>query len=636
MTVHSPLRLRDVQIAALDALVARHVAGVRRMLTVLPTGAGKTVVFANVPRALWERGGTGHRRGSRIGRVLVLAHRCELLAQAERTFRQWEPGAAVQIFQGGARPPLTDVHVLVASIQSISQPQTLASFPGDAFGLITIDEAHHATPESAYTRVVDHFGGRTATGAYVHGYTATPNRPDGETLGHLFDEIAFSRSISDGMRQGWLCDTRYRVVKVGADLLAVAGEGEFDNRQLASLMDREEITCTVIGAYLNVREEVRRWGVAPRTLGFAVNRTHARHIVAALRAVNIRAEYIGGDIAQSKRNECLAMFRDGRFEVLVSVDLLLEGFDDDGINIALDLKPTRSSILATQEFGRIVRRQVTYDAVTGTIRDRKPRAVYVQALPVHASETGMFTVPDVLGFKMDWNNADTIAALERMPLCDAADQLDAAIAIRGAIATMTTERECLGLLCSTSAIDDDPDTAVRAPAPEWTEDERRQWILNAFASAPEEIVQLIYALPSEFALSDFRWQAHLDKTIDLTLGQAGSLRILPRNLLGQYAVQQIDPRGNVTTVGTYAELQHGRDAAERIAVRRYPDAGRLYRKSLAERWMRRPASRAAQQRVRALYPTIQAGTLARLTAGVASELIRLASRYAPPTAGVTT
>ena len=617
-------KLRPVQVAALDAIVARHALGVRRILTVLPTGAGKTVVFANLPRMLRARGGPGFTRGERVGRVLVLAHRSELLSQAERTFRLWEPRASVRIFAGGRLPDLTDINVLVASVQSISQPKTLASIPPDAFSLIIIDEAHHATLGSAYTRVVDHFGGRTDSGALVHGYTATPNRPDGETLRHLFDDIAFACTVSDGMRQGWLCDTRYRRATIGADLLTVATRGEFNNRQLASLMDREEITCTVIGAYLNVREEVRRWGMSPRTIGFAVSRTHAQHVVEAFRAANISAEYIGGDLDPTTRRTLLADFRSERFEVLVSVNLLLEGFDDDGINIAVDLKPTRSNVLAAQEFGRVVRKRVQVDPDSGVVRDLKPRAVYLQALPDHAAEAGMVTVPDVLGLSVDWSNEDAVAALERMPLADAAAQLDIAVTLKAAVQrAVGGDGEVVTSILGADVVSEGKAGADEVS--EWSEEERRRYILNAFAAAPEEIVQLVYALPSEFAGSDFRWQTHLDKSIDLTLGEAGSLRIAPRDLLGQYVLTHVQPDRASVTVGAFDDVQDARDAAERFAVRGYPEAGRLYRKSLAEQWMHRPASDAARARVRKLYPSIVPDTLDHMTAGVASELIRLAS-----------
>ncbi|MGI8546526.1 MAG: DEAD/DEAH box helicase [Gemmatimonadaceae bacterium] len=621
-------KLRDVQPAALDAIVARHVAGVRRILTVLPTGAGKTVVFANLPRFLRQRGGPGFTRGARIGRVLVLAHRGELLTQAERTFRTWEPRASVSVFSGGRVPDLTDIHVLIASIQSISQPKTLESIAPDAFALIIIDEAHHATIGSAYTRVVNHFGGKTDSGALVHGYTATPNRADGETLQHLFDDIAYSCTVSDGMRQGWLCDTRYRKASIGADLLSVATRGDFNTRQLASLMDREEITCTVIGAYLNVRDEVRRWGMSPRAIGFAVSRAHAQHVVEAFRAANINAEYIGGDLDTTTRRNLLAWFREERFEVLVSVNLLLEGFDDDGINIAVDLKPTRSRVLAAQEFGRVVRKRVIEDPTTGIKTDLKPRAVYLQALPDHAVEAGMVTVPDVLGLKIDWSNADAVAALETMPLA-AADQLDLVTKLRTAVGMIHQENGDMSIASSAEHGESAHSGEEKAAPDEWSEEERRRWILDAFASAPEEIVQLVYALPPEFSGSDFRWQTHLDRSIDLTLGDAGSLRIAPQDLLGRYTLSQTAADGTVSAAGSYEDIQSARDAAERVAVRDYPEAGRLYRKSLAEQWMHRPASEAARQRVRSLYPTIHVETLDQLTAGVASELIRLVSQREP-------
>jgi hypothetical protein len=235
----------------------------------------------------------------------------------------------------------------------------------------------------------------------------------------------------------------------------------------------------------------------------------------------------------------------------------------------------------------------------------------------------MFTVPDVLGFHMNWADERAVAALERMPLGEAAEHLDVAVAMRGAIGRLLGDRGGSSPILPMAALEDP--AGSEKDESEWTDEERRQWILQAFAAAPQEIVQLVYALPAEFEGSDFRWQTHLDKSIDLPLGRAGSLRILSRDLLGRYALQRIDAQGRKELISMHDRLDIGRHAAERLAVRDYPEAGRLYRKSLAETWMRRPASPAALRRVRDLYPSIRPETVGRLTAGVASELIRLAN-----------
>ncbi|MBW7934928.1 MAG: DEAD/DEAH box helicase, partial [Gemmatimonadaceae bacterium] len=380
--------LRKPQLDALAA-IASHITAKRqrRLLTVLPTGVGKTVTFAQA--AWWLR----RFAGVRTRKILALAHRKELLRQAAQTFVRCNAKARVGIHEASQRCAAADFDVIVASVQSIARKQHLAAFDAGDFDMLIIDEAHHATEHSGYADVVRYFGGFGATGPLVLGWTATPNRGDGRSLGALFEDVAYSLTLEYCITTGYLVPAFLRPVPIDADLLTL-GRGkrqEFNESQLASLMDNPAVTFAVLTRY---EQEAQAWllktGRRHKTIAFAVTREHAQHVAAACREMGISAAYLGGDLPRDERQQTLADFAAGRFEVLVSVNLLLEGFDQPDITCAIDLKPTRSLVLATQEFGRILR-----------LAPGKECAVYLQAVPAHAEAAGMIRVQDLFGLQTD-------------------------------------------------------------------------------------------------------------------------------------------------------------------------------------------------------------------------------------------
>ena len=153
------MQLRPYQAEAKDAILHEWSVGHRRTLLVLPTGCGKTVVFAKVAE---EQVRKGHR-------ILILAHRGELLTQAADKLRS-ASGLESVLEKAEFSSLGSPVPVTVGSVQSLSQEKRLLSFPGDYFSDIIVDEAHHCLSAS-YRKILDHF-----TEANVLGVTATPDR----------------------------------------------------------------------------------------------------------------------------------------------------------------------------------------------------------------------------------------------------------------------------------------------------------------------------------------------------------------------------------------------------------------------------------------------------------------------------
>ena len=172
----SSLALRPYQHEAIDEILAAIANGINRPLVSLPTGTGKTVVFAHL---LAQRGGRG----------LVLAHRDELLRQAADKLMLVAPGLNVGIVKAGENQ--VAAQVVVASVQTLSRPNRLEQLPGDIETLV-VDEAHHAVAPT-YLRILEYLGAFNTNGPLCVGFTATPERGDGAGLGAVWQKIVYQK-----------------------------------------------------------------------------------------------------------------------------------------------------------------------------------------------------------------------------------------------------------------------------------------------------------------------------------------------------------------------------------------------------------------------------------------------------------
>lgn len=323
----APMQLRPYQTAAVEAVLARFRAGDRSTLLVLPTGCGKTVVFADIARrgVQWRR------------RTLVLAHRTELLDQARSKLLAVGVDAAIE--QADQRAG--DAPVVVASVQTLRGAR-LASFAPDAFHLIVVDEAHHAAAAS-YGAILGHF-----SGAKVLGVTATPDRLDGAALGAVFQSCAYRYELRQAIRDGWLAPIRARRVVVdGVDLGGVhTRAGDFDQGELAEVMADAVALHGVAKPLLDLSGD-------RKAILFAVNVAHAKALAEVLNAYQPGiARAVDGSASATERAGVLEAFRAGAFRVLVNCALFTEGFDEPSIACVGIARPTKSRALYTQMVGR--------------------------------------------------------------------------------------------------------------------------------------------------------------------------------------------------------------------------------------------------------------------------------------------
>jgi ATP-dependent helicase IRC3 len=323
------VELRPYQQEALASMLEAESNGINKQLIVLPTGAGKTVLFAQLPII---------RKESLP--MLVLAHRSELLIQAKDKIETINKDLSVGIEQADNKAGYVDV--VIASVPTLGRESSsrIEKYPKNYFKTIVVDEAHHAAAPS-YRKILDYF-----TPELLLGVTATPQRSDSVRLIDVFQEIVYYKSIQDLIKEGWLSPLVGYRVKTSTDISDVEIQnGEYKQDQLIEAIDNPGRNNSIVTAYNDLAN-------AKKTVVFAAGVDHARHLEEAFRKNGSSVRVIIGTTPEEERRQILSDFKSGAVTVLVNVGVLTEGFDEPSIEAIILAKPTRSSLLYTQIVGR--------------------------------------------------------------------------------------------------------------------------------------------------------------------------------------------------------------------------------------------------------------------------------------------
>lgn len=320
--------LRPYQREALAA-IQRELAAHRSTLVELPTGTGKTVVFAADARDVAMSG----------GRTLVLVHREELRKQAQA--KCTAAGLYTEAEQGKLRASL-HARVVVASVQTLAREARLHRFPRDHFARVVVDECHHVVSDS-YGVILDYF-----ETAKVLGVTATPKRADGVALGEVLETVAYRLDLRQAIRDGWLASiVARRVVLDGVDLSRIKTRaGDLAQDELAEIMAQERAIRGVVEPLLDLAG-------ARKTVVFGVDVAHAQRLAEELnRRLPGSARAVSGETGEDEREELLAAFSRGEFQFLCNCALLVEGWDEPSVECVAIARPTKSVGLYVQMVGR--------------------------------------------------------------------------------------------------------------------------------------------------------------------------------------------------------------------------------------------------------------------------------------------
>lgn len=317
--------LRPYQQAARDSIHAQWEQGRLRTLLVLPTGTGKTIVFASVAADQVRAG----------DRVLILAHRGELLEQAADKLQR-STGLVSAVEKAESTCLNSWFRVVVGSVQTLQRPARLERFPRDYFGTIIIDEAHHAITDG-YRRILDYF-----EGAKVLGVTATPDRGDMRNLGEVFDSLAYEYKLTDAIKEGYLCKIMAQTIPLQLDISEVGfTSGDYSLGQLGTALD----------PYLEqIAAEMAQRCRGRKTVVFLPLIKTSQMFRDLLNAKGFQAAEVNGQSAD--RKEVLADFDAGKYNVLCNSMLLTEGWDCPSVDCVVVLRPTKVRSLYSQMVGR--------------------------------------------------------------------------------------------------------------------------------------------------------------------------------------------------------------------------------------------------------------------------------------------
>jgi len=365
-----------------------------RLLAVSPVGSGKTFMMGNTLMRLRHKN------------ALVLAHTDELIEQLVTSLSETNAGRSIGIEKADLYANADD-EIVVASVQTLgpkSQNDRLCRFPQDRFGIVVIDEAHHAVAPT-YINILRHF-----KPDLLLGITATPRRADKVQLSNVFDDIVFERTLFDLIEEGdkdaefgpYLSHARSVRVSTDVDLDSVtAVAGEFNLQELANAINvdvRNSLIVSSIEKYADDRKSI---------LVFVTNIAHTEQFAQLLQQRGHSADFVHGKMPKDDRRKRLIKFKDGLTRIMVNCQLLREGYDNPRIDTVVMARPIISPTLYEQVIGRGLR---TFPGKTDCL---------IIDLHDNCSKYTPMTISKAFGIReLDYLGSDIIEAQKAMKKAD--------------------------------------------------------------------------------------------------------------------------------------------------------------------------------------------------------------------------
>lgn len=315
--------MKPRQEEAFNSVISALNSGIDKQLVNLPTGVGKTVLAAFT--------------AGQFNRTLFTVPTIELLDQAIATFRRAYPGAPVAKIHGRS----TDHHAkfVVGTIGTLYN--RLDRIPADAFDLVIVDEAHHATAKT-WAATLNHFQPTLRLGL-----SATPERTDGAPLSNLFDDITYQMTIKDAVEEGYLAPPIGIQVSTEEDLDTVrTTAGDLNQGDLAATINTPSRNNLIVNAW-------EEHAPGRKTVIFTVSIEHAQHLAEAFTDRGINATWVSG--ADPERHAKLSAYSRGEYQVICNAAVLTEGWDDPATDCVIMARPTKSKTLYVQAAGRGLR-----------------------------------------------------------------------------------------------------------------------------------------------------------------------------------------------------------------------------------------------------------------------------------------
>jgi len=327
------LKLRDYQNECIETILREFKAGIHKQIVSLPTGSGKTILMAALAKQFNKK-------------ALIIAHRQELISQADEKFRLFWPQANIGICM--AERDEIDSQIVIGSIQSCCKLGKLERLRKQGFELLLIDECHHSTADS-YQNVIEALGFKSDPSRLLVGLTATVKRGDKQGLDNTFQKITFSRSIKTMIGGGYLANVEGRRILTNLTLDRIRSQnGDFSLEELSEAVNTEERNTFIVGKF-------KDYAATRKAIGFCVDVAHCQALAEAFQKKGIEAKAVWGDMLNEDRKQVLNDFKYGRIQVVTSCGILVEGYDETSVNCILMCRPTKSQALYIQMAGRGLR-----------------------------------------------------------------------------------------------------------------------------------------------------------------------------------------------------------------------------------------------------------------------------------------
>ena len=324
--------LRPYQVNVIERCRRTLLNGVSKICLVAPTGAGKTVIAAAIIRAATAKN----------KRVLVLGHTREIIKQTSQKLRAFDIDHGIIMATDTVRQYEP---VQIASVQTYwSRVMEKKSIEPPSADLVLVDECHHIRART-WEKIIESF-----PDAVQIGLTATPCRSDGRGLGASFDTLVECPQVPELIKLNYLVPTKtYAPPESALDLRGVHSQkGDYVVSELAQRMNTDPLVGDIVTNWL-------KYAAGLKTIVFAVNVAHSRHVANEFVKAGVTAEHLDGSTPRSERDAILARLAAGTTQVVVNCKVLTEGFDLPDVGCIVLARPTKQQGLYRQMVGRGLR-----------------------------------------------------------------------------------------------------------------------------------------------------------------------------------------------------------------------------------------------------------------------------------------
>lgn len=335
-------KLRPYQVEMKQNVFKEWQNGNKSVMMQMPTGTGKTMLFASIIKDLWDN--SYDKRNMK--RFLVLVHRKELVEQIQETLYK-KYGLAHGTIQSGKRDD--DLfHIQVAMVRTLAKEKRLNKWKDNEFDFIICDEAHHFLADS-YQTIRKAF-----PDAYLLGVTATPYRLNRQPFTDTFNILVRSKPISKFIKEGYLSEYEYYSIaptsklQLEIDNLKVENTGDYSEKAMSNTLDKKQIRAKVVKTWLEHAK-------GKKTIVYTINKQHNKHFCEEFNETGYKCVAIDSDTPKEERDNYVNQFRKGEITIICNVNIFSEGFDCPDIECIQLARPTKSLSMYLQQVGRGLR-----------------------------------------------------------------------------------------------------------------------------------------------------------------------------------------------------------------------------------------------------------------------------------------